>query len=61
MNIRMRRISLDLHKDGPAPDNVMTEYEGKFFDQGMPIYRLEALIGKDALAEHIESLAKEEQ
>lgn len=61
MNIRLRRISLDLHKDGPAPDNVMTEYEGKFFDAGMPIYRLEALIGQDALAEHRQSLDKEEE
>lgn len=61
MNIRLRRISLDLHRDGPAPDNVMTEYESKFYEQNMPIYRLEAVIGKEALAEHEEAIAKERQ
>lgn len=49
MNIRLRSISLDLHKDGPAPNNVMTEYESKFYEQNMPIYRLEAVIGQQAL------------
>jgi tRNA (guanine-N7-)-methyltransferase len=58
MNIRLRSISLDLHKDGPAPNNVMTEYEGKFVEQGMPIYRLEALIGTEALEAHRLSLGK---
>ena len=32
--------SFDLHADGPAPNNVMTEYEEKFFQKGNPIYRL---------------------
>lgn len=39
--LHMRNISLDLHKDGPHPDHIMTEYEAKFFGQGMPIYRVE--------------------
>lgn len=43
-SLRMRNISLDLHKDGPHPDHVMTEYEAKFVGQGMPIYRCEVLI-----------------
>ena len=30
----------DLHKDGPAKDNIMTEYEEKFFNQGKPICKL---------------------
>ncbi|MDF2661083.1 MAG: tRNA ((7)-)-methyltransferase [Paenibacillus sp.] len=60
MNIRLRNISLDLHKDGPAPNNVMTEYETKFSEQNMPIYRLEAVIGSDALAEHERLLKRPE-
>lgn len=60
MNIRLRNISLDLHKDGPAPNNVMTEYETKFSEQNMPIYRLEAVIGSDALAEHEQQLKRPE-
>lgn len=34
-------ISLDLHKSD-FEDNIVTEYEQKFADRGMPIYRLEA-------------------
>lgn len=30
----------DLHRDGPAKDNIMTEYEEKFFNQGKPICKL---------------------
>lgn len=30
----------DLHADGPAPDNVMTEYEEKFYQKGNAICRL---------------------
>jgi tRNA (guanine-N7-)-methyltransferase len=59
MNVRLRRITLDLHKDGPAPDNVMTEYETKFAEQGMPIYRLEAVVGATALAEHEEEIRRQ--
>jgi tRNA (guanine-N7-)-methyltransferase len=29
-----------LHENGPAPDNVMTEYEEKFYRMGKPICRL---------------------
>lgn len=32
--------SFDLHANGPAPDNVMTEYEEKFYLKGNPICRL---------------------
>ena len=39
-NWLMKNISLDLHKSEPE-DNIMTEYEEKFFPFG-PIYRLEA-------------------
>ncbi len=31
--------TFDLHKDGPAPNNIMTEYEEKFYKLGNPICR----------------------
>lgn len=34
-------VSLDLHAD-TDPENIVTEYEQKFVDQGLPIYRLVA-------------------
>ncbi len=37
----LQRVSLDLHADD-YPDNIVTEYERKFMEQGLPIYRLEA-------------------
>lgn len=40
-NFKLENISLDLHNSG-FEGNVMTEYEKKFSDAGMPIYRLEA-------------------
>ncbi len=45
-DFQMSNISLDLH-NSDFEGNVMTEYEQKFSEQGMPIYRLEAkyLIG----------------
>ncbi len=41
----IRNISLDLH-NSKFEGNVMTEYETKFAEQGMPIYRLEAYFVK---------------
>lgn len=38
---RLSEISLDLH-NSEFEGNFMTEYEAKFSEQGMPIYRLEA-------------------
>lgn len=35
-------VNYHLHQDGPAKDNVMTEYEQKFYNLGNPIYRLTA-------------------
>lgn len=35
-------VNFDLHKDGPAPNNVMTEYEQKFYQMGNPICRFVA-------------------
>ncbi|MBQ7794456.1 MAG: tRNA (guanosine(46)-N7)-methyltransferase TrmB [Clostridia bacterium] len=42
----MSNILLDLH-NSDFEGNVMTEYEQKFSEQGMPIYRLEARYSKD--------------
>jgi tRNA (guanine-N7-)-methyltransferase len=38
-NFKMSQISFDLH-NSDFEDNVMTEYETKFAEQGMPIYRV---------------------
>ena len=40
-DFKMRNISLDLH-NSKFEDNVMTEYETRFSEMGMPIYRVEA-------------------
>lgn len=54
--LRMRDISLDLHQDGLREDMVQTEYELKFHERGMPIYRCEVVMGSDALLLHEERL-----
>lgn len=41
-NYKLENISLDLHNSG-FEGNIMTEYELRFAEQGMPIYRLEAV------------------
>ncbi len=38
----MKNVSLDLHNSG-FEGNIMTEYETRFTQMGMPIYRLEAI------------------
>ena len=40
---RLQNISLDLHHSG-FEGNIETEYERKFASQGLPIYRLEAVL-----------------
>lgn len=40
-NFKMQNITFDLH-NSDFKDNVMTEYETRFSEQGMPIYRVEA-------------------
>lgn len=39
----LKAVSLDLHADG-IEDNIVTEYEQKFMEQGLPIYRVEATV-----------------
>jgi tRNA (guanine-N7-)-methyltransferase len=53
--LQLRNISLDLHKDGLRDDLVLTEYESKFVERGNPIYRLEAVIGAEALRSYREA------
>ena len=40
---KLRNVSLDLHNSG-FEDNIVTEYEKKFSEQGFRIYRLEAYL-----------------
>ncbi len=39
----LKNVSLDLHEDAPA-DNIETEYEHRFAEQGLRIYSLEAYL-----------------
>jgi tRNA (guanine-N7-)-methyltransferase len=55
--LQMRNISLDLHRHGIRDDLVLTEYETKFVDKGMPIYRLEAVIGNTVREQHRRTVA----
>ena len=41
-DFKLQNITLDLHSSG-IEENVMTEYETRFHEMGMPIYRLEAV------------------
>jgi tRNA (guanine-N7-)-methyltransferase len=52
MELHMRNISLDLHRDGIRDDLVLTEYESKFVERGNNIYRVEVVVGAEALAAH---------
>lgn len=58
MGLRMRNISLNLHREGNPEDNVMTEYEKKFSEKGMNIHRVEVVIGEEVLSEHLAELKK---
>ncbi len=57
--LQMRNISLDLHRGGPREDLVMTEYETKFYGRGMPIYRLEAVVGAKAVERNRQRIERE--
>lgn len=39
----LNEVSLDLHAD-EIEDNIVTEYESKFVEQGLPIYRVDATV-----------------
>ncbi|MDF2668980.1 MAG: tRNA (guanine-N7)-methyltransferase [Paenibacillus sp.] len=61
LGLRMRNISLDLHAEGPAANNVMTEYESKFSGRGFPIHRVEVVLGEAALSQHLQQLAADKE
>lgn len=39
----LKNISLDLHNSPYAAENIVTEYERKFIEKGLPIYKAEAV------------------
>ena len=41
---KIKNVSLDLHNSPWQKENIMTEYEMKFSQMGLPIYRLEAAL-----------------
>lgn len=43
----LSNVSLDLHASG-FEGNIVTEYEDRFASQGLPIYRLEARLAREA-------------
>lgn len=46
---QLSQVDRDLHRNGPAPDNVMTEYENNFYCQGKNINWLVATPWKETL------------
>lgn len=40
----LRGVTLDLHHSPFAEENIITEYEQRFLEEGKPIYRLEAYL-----------------
>jgi len=59
--LALANISLDLHREGTHPDHVMTEYETKFVQQGMNIYRCEVIVGEEALRRHRQQQQQKQQ
>lgn len=39
---KTKEVNYNLHENGPAPDNIMTEYEERFYEKGNPIHKLVA-------------------
>lgn len=37
-----KEVNYNLHEHGPAPGNIMTEYEERFYEKGNPIHKLVA-------------------
>ncbi len=51
----LKNIALDLHKS-PFEGNIVTEYEHRFSQMGMPIYRLEAYIPRKSTGNSIDTV-----
>lgn len=41
MDLKVKNITLDLHRNGTPDDHIFTEYEQKFVQKHMPIYQCE--------------------
>lgn len=39
---KTKEVNYNLHENGPAPNNIMTEYEERFYEKGNPIHKLVA-------------------
>ncbi|MFS1511438.1 tRNA (guanosine(46)-N7)-methyltransferase TrmB [Chengkuizengella sp. SCS-71B] len=46
LDLKMKNIKLDLHKEGTPENHVFTEYEEKFVEQGIRIHRCEVILLK---------------
>ncbi|MDP5276239.1 tRNA (guanosine(46)-N7)-methyltransferase TrmB [Chengkuizengella axinellae] len=44
MDLKMKNISLDLHREETPENHVFTEYEEKFVEQGVRIHRCEVIL-----------------
>ena len=45
---KLENVTYDLHKDGNSEWNIVTEYEQKWVERGLPIHRVEAIfIGEE--------------
>lgn len=49
LGLRMSNIFLDFYREGVRSGEIMTEYEQKFVEQGLNIYRCEVIVGEEAL------------
>jgi isocitrate dehydrogenase len=54
--LTLKNVTHDLHKDGPV--GIMTGYEEKFYAQGTPICRLEAVVGSGTPEEGSSNMEK---
>ncbi len=41
--LQLQNVNLDMHNSEFAAENIVTEYENKFLQKGLPIYRVEAV------------------
>ncbi|NDI37102.1 tRNA (guanosine(46)-N7)-methyltransferase TrmB [Chengkuizengella sediminis] len=46
LDLKMKNIKLDLHKESTPENHVFTEYEEKFVEQGVRIHRCEVILMK---------------
>ena len=44
VGLKLENISYDLHVNGNPEWNIVTEYEAKWVERGLPIHRVEAVL-----------------